>query len=272
MKTPYIAQQWSNTLKHNQLDSFERFWAINLTWFEPPNYRRGGWSGVGRMSLQDESGHDLNVFVKKQKNHAFTSLRSGLRKRPTLEREFINIVRYQKLGIPTLEPLFYDFQTEDGRIKAILVTKALDGYISFDTLLERWAEPQVKAIQRILLQKIAVALRNLHALNLKHNCFYPKHVLLRFPDDDLEKVKNLSDVKLRIIDLEKMRRTVFRKSAAVRDLASFYKRGGFYKDVSIKDVVRFLLYYFDAPKLTPEIKDYFYLVLKRINKKRKSKS
>ena len=39
----------------NGLDGFDAFWRLPEDWFEPPNRRRGGWSGVSRhrLSLPD---------------------------------------------------------------------------------------------------------------------------------------------------------------------------------------------------------------------------
>jgi hypothetical protein len=47
----HFPEKWQEILSHNDLDSFEKLWALQLEWFEEPNQRRGGWSGVSRCDL-----------------------------------------------------------------------------------------------------------------------------------------------------------------------------------------------------------------------------
>lgn len=48
----YIAEEWRDILVFNDLDSYEKVWALDAEWFEEPNYGRGGWSGVSRIELK----------------------------------------------------------------------------------------------------------------------------------------------------------------------------------------------------------------------------
>jgi hypothetical protein len=38
----YVAEHWRATFEHNGLRTFDDFWAREIAWFEPPNFRRGG--------------------------------------------------------------------------------------------------------------------------------------------------------------------------------------------------------------------------------------
>jgi hypothetical protein len=62
---------------------------------------------------------------------------------PTFAREFRNIQRYQQLGIPALEAVFFGERKVGGERQAILMTRALDGWNDLDSLLEQW--PQLSA-------------------------------------------------------------------------------------------------------------------------------
>ncbi|HZV99605.1 MAG TPA: hypothetical protein VFF74_11500, partial [Methylophilaceae bacterium] len=65
----FIAPQHQALLEQNLLDNFERVWTYKAPWFEEPNSRRGGWSGVGRLVLKDTQGNEQGVFLKRQENH-----------------------------------------------------------------------------------------------------------------------------------------------------------------------------------------------------------
>ncbi len=48
----YVANDWESLAAANGLDSFESVWSLDIGWFEEPNVRRGGWSGVSRLELK----------------------------------------------------------------------------------------------------------------------------------------------------------------------------------------------------------------------------
>ena len=48
----YVANDWEAVARANGLDSFESVWALDIGWFEEPNERRGGWSGVSRPEVE----------------------------------------------------------------------------------------------------------------------------------------------------------------------------------------------------------------------------
>ena len=63
MTTLFISAQYQSVLSMHQFDDFESIWASEIKWFEEPNQRRGGWSGVGRIELSHGAASLLSVFV-----------------------------------------------------------------------------------------------------------------------------------------------------------------------------------------------------------------
>ncbi len=67
----YIKAEWQNTLKAQNLDSFDSIWDyeknanIQPDWVEEPNQRRGGWSGVCRIVLLDPQEQKKNSLSEK---------------------------------------------------------------------------------------------------------------------------------------------------------------------------------------------------------------
>lgn len=194
-------------LQTEGLDDFTSLWDLEAQWVEEPNERRGGWSGVVRHTLQDGEDEGVEIFIKRQEGHiskTFTHPISGIL---TLEKEFANIQRLIGYGIPTLEPLYFGCSGN----KAILVTLGLSEHSSLDRI-----DPTSlsTSMRRKLLCRIAVTLQHMHKQHLQHNCMYPKHIFVKQQEDDWD---------VRIIDLEKMKRTLKKGKAAQRDLSTLFR-------------------------------------------------
>ena len=86
----YVAEPLKPVFDYNGLFGFSDFWNRKIEWFEAPNHRRGGWSGVARSELTLPDGGRLPVFVKRQANHMTRTWRHPFRGQPTLIREFEN--------------------------------------------------------------------------------------------------------------------------------------------------------------------------------------
>ncbi|MBK6908691.1 MAG: hypothetical protein IPH08_16975 [Rhodocyclaceae bacterium] len=200
MSEDFVAPEWDERLAANGLGSFDALWALDAGWFEPPNKRRGGWSGVSRYELSLADGSTEGVFIKRQENHQTRSWRHPLRGIPTFERELRLIRLYQEAGIPTLEPLFYGARQVDGNARAILVTRELAGFRPMGDLVPEWLEHGAppRRERYAYLAAVAAVLARIHAAGIVHNCFFPKHVFVRHASD--------GQVEVRIIDLEKSRR------------------------------------------------------------------
>ena len=211
----YFDGNWQTILAANNLDNFDALWDLKTDWFEPPNIRRGGWSGVVKIDLDTPQGK-VGVFIKRQENHTTKTPRHPIKGRPTFEREFRNIHRLSKQKIPTLEPVYFGKRVHNSNLQAILITKELSGYIPLDSerFLTRGDLIHDAAHKKRLLVTIANTLRLMHQHHFQHNCLYLKHIFVK-PDGD--------DWDIKMIDLEKLKRTVFKKHAVTRDLVTLHR-------------------------------------------------
>jgi hypothetical protein len=201
-------------LLNNSLGAFEDLWKIKSPFLEEPNYRRGGWSGIILHEIRLQNGQPLKIVIKRQENHTFRSLLHPLSGTPTLFREYTNICRLEKSGIPTLEPLYYGERREGENIQALLVMRFLEGYISLDEVLKKACENENSLLAPII-DSVAQIIARVHSLHLQHSCLYGKHVFVRTGKDALPDV--------RLIDLEKMHLGLSRFSVAVHDLSALFR-------------------------------------------------
>ena len=253
----FIADGWQQILDGNGLDSFEALWALDTGWFEAPNKRRGGWSGVSRCDLDVPGGGSVGVFVKRQQDHVYRSPRHPLRGMLTFAREFDNLQHYRSLGIPTLEPLYFAVRKVDGQRRAILVTRELTDYASLDRCVEYWqAEgfPDMSQ-RRELIALLAATAAKLHRHHLQHNCFYPKHIFIG--DED-----GRADV--RIIDLEKTKWRLSKTRASLRDLDTLNRHSPGW---SRTDRLRFLLAYHEQRHVDARVRKTWNRLLALMRKK-----
>lgn len=220
----YIAEEWRQTLQENNLQSFDDWWDKKAEWFEPPNQRRGGWSGVSRVELGNRV-----VFLKRQENHLIRTLTHPFRGMPTFTREMENILALKKAQVPALTPVYFAQRNVNGSLRAILVTESLEGYQPLENI-----QPAALSIsQRVaLIQQIATVIKQLHQHKLVHNCLYPKHLFVRGSEAGFD---------VRLIDLEKARKRLRRKSAVFRDLDTLNRHSNAW---SLSDRCHFMKVYF----------------------------
>jgi len=198
-------------LQANNLETFSKLWEVELNWFEPPNYRRSGWSGAARHELRRKNGELVGVFIKRQENHKSRILRypAGC---PTFRIEWQNYKKLTHLQIGVPRQLYYG----ENENRAIIITYELDGFTSLDEWLRRNQSPQLR---RAVLPAITDVVRRFHDLRFRHNSLYPKHIMLKVHQDG-----NLNATDVRFIDLEKSRRVFFAVGARIRDLDSLLRR------------------------------------------------
>ncbi|MNH19208.1 hypothetical protein D3C79_789350 [compost metagenome] len=191
---------------------------------DEPNTGRGGWSSVFRLELEGKG-----YYLKRQSDYLTRTLHRPFGE-PTFAREFRNISRYQKLGIPALQAVYYGERTVDGERRAILMTRALDDWDDLDGLLGQWPMLEIGQRQDIL-RACGLLARTLHAAGQVHGCFYPKHIFLRERSEgwlaqliDLEKTRPLLlGMRDRLKDLEPLlRRAPVWSEAEVRVMLSSY--------------------------------------------------
>jgi len=238
----FIDERWRPILAHNGLSDFEALWEHRADWFEKPNQRRGGWSGVSRCELALPEGGSRAIFLKRQENHGTFSLRHPVGGVPTFLREFRRIQHYRACGIPTLEPVYFAMRHGGKGHRAILATEELTGFVSMEYRVERWLREGAPArpVRLRYLKAVAALLRKMHDHGIQHNCFFPKHVFVRMNAG--------GEVEARVIDLEKSRWRPLRLFCSLRDLDTLNR---YSPEWSLSDRLRFYKAYLQVDRLTP---------------------
>jgi len=233
----FIATGWEDIFSHNSLNAFTDFWNVEADWFEPPNYRRGGWSGASRMVLADPAGGEQVIFLKRQENHTRKTWRHPLSKEPTFRGEARNLRYLNSHGIAAPELIYYAEYKSPNGWQVVLATRELTGFLPLDDLIVKWQQRDWKAYRdqrRRIIPKAAAVIRQLHKYNLVHGALHAKHIFVQ-PETG----------EVCLIDLEKMRRRMFQRQAMVRDLDTCNRRTfGFNRT----DRLRFLLDYLQQEK------------------------
>jgi hypothetical protein len=135
--TDFLAAEDRALLERHGLGDFDALWAKQLEAVDEPNTNRGGWSSVFRLDLEGRG-----YYLKRQSNYLTRTLHRPFGE-PSFAREFRNISHYRQLGIPALQAAFFGQRKEAGETRAILLTRALDGWNDLDSLLQQW--PQLSA-------------------------------------------------------------------------------------------------------------------------------
>lgn len=244
----FIASDDQALLQQNALADFDALWDVQLEAVDEPNTERGGWSSVYRLELDGTS-----YYLKRQSNHLTRSLLRPLGE-PTFAREFRNIQRYSQLGIPSMQAAFFGARQVGGERRAILMTRALEGWRDLDGWLQGWSSVALERRQAIL-RACGMLARRLHEAGQMHGCFYPKHIFLRETDDGFEAT---------LIDLEKTRPLWFGQRDRVRDLEPLLRRA---PDWNEGDVRNLLAAYLGTSSSGPEVDDWY----RRLGARRKKK-
>lgn len=200
--------------KTEQLPStFERWWQARGEWVEAPNQRRGGESGVQR--LHSKTGPLF--YLKRQTGHLYRSWLHPLG-RPTVLRELHAMRALQRLGIRVPALVYGAAQQQAGQWRALLVTEALEGFISLEQWYASAAQQRDTPLNRCMLQQLAAMLSRLHRAGWQHGCLYPKHIFIKShaPGDG-------GGVEVALLDLEKSRRRLFSRSASRRDMGQLFR-------------------------------------------------
>ena len=244
----FIAAEDREALERQGLADFDALWALQLQAVDEPNTERGGWSSVYRLELEGGA-----YYLKRQSNHLTRSLlRPG--GEPTFAREFRNIQRYQQLGIPALQAAYFAERREAGERRAVLVTRALDGWRELEGWLKEWSDLPLERRQAIL-RACGMLARRLHEAGQMHGCFYPKHIFLKEDGDEFQAC---------LIDLEKTRPLWFGLRDRVKDLEPLLRRAPDWSEV---DVRQLLAAYLGCAAAGPEV-DHWY---RRLGARRRRK-
>jgi len=217
----FIAAQDRALLERHGLASFDALWALQLEAVDEPNTERGGWSSVYRLDLGETA-----YYLKRQSNHLTRSLLRPLGE-PTFAREFRNIRRYSDLGIPALQAAFFAERRLPGERRAILLTRALDGWQDLDHWLRHWSELD-EARRAGILRACGELARRLHGAGQMHGCFYPKHIFLR---------ESESGFAAQLIDLEKTRPLLLGERDRIKDLEPLLRRAGVWGEEELRHLL-----------------------------------
>ncbi|MCY1285656.1 Protein InaA [compost metagenome] len=220
----FIATEDRELLARHGLADFDALWALELEAVDAPNTERGGWSSVYRLDLGEAA-----YYLKRQSNHLARSLAHPFGE-PTFAREFRNIQAYRRLGIPALQAAFFGQRRVAGERRAVLLTRALDGWQELDEYLADWAQ-RAPATREAVLRACGELARQLHGAGQKHGCFYPKHIFLR---------ETASGCEACLIDLEKTRPLRLGRRDRVKDLEPLLRRAQAW---SREDIQRLLAVY-----------------------------
>jgi hypothetical protein len=226
--TDFLADDDRVLLARHGLDTFEALWAKELEAVDEPNTAGGGWSSVFRLDLEGQG-----YYLKRQSNYLTRTLHAPFGE-PSFAREFRNISRYRKLGVPALQAAFFGERKVNGEVRAILLTRALDGWSDLDSLLQRWAQLD-RAQQSAILRACALLARHLHGVRQVHGCFYPKHIFLRAVGDEYQ---------AQLIDLEKTRPLLFGVRDRIKDLEPLQRRAPQWTEAQLREL---LAAYLDQP-------------------------
>lgn len=235
----FIAEADRELLASHGLDCFEALWQLPLEPVDESNTGRGGQSTVYRLTVGDQ-----HYFLKRQSNYLTRSWRYPLGE-PTFRREFRTIELYQRLEIPTLEPVFYGERRVGSEWRSMLMTRALDEWEDFASFLARWL--QVSELNRkAILLAVAELARTLHQSGQIHGCFYPKHIFLRREGEGFT---------ARVIDLEKSRASLLGRRDHVHDLEPLLRRASVLSEAEIGYFVKAYLQQDDGPVVTRWLHD-----------------
>mgnify|MGYP006289987531 CR=1 FL=1 len=206
------------------LGTFEAIWSQKTAWVEDPNVGRRGWSGVCRLEVNDAAGDRLAVYLKRQENHGYRSLRTPWRLQPTAFREYRRLMALQTAAIAAPQFLYYGERRGPHATRALLMTRAVPRSIPLDAYLALADGRPAREVAHVL-KATATLIGRLHHRHIQHCALYGKHVLLSgfngapesAPADEQRPVPVL-------IDLEKARWRPWRIPMALKDLSQFYRR------------------------------------------------
>lgn len=187
------------------LASFAALWDVATVAVETGNTARGGSSAVGVLELATPTG-PRRYYLKRQRNFNCRTWRHCWRGIPLAQREWQAVAALRRRGIATLEVAAFGREHRAGEDRALLLTRALDGYRDLDAWLAAHSEDGARAR---LAETIGTRLAALHDAGWRHGCLYPKHL---FVADD-----PAAAAPLRLIDLEKCKR-IRRRFSGLRDL------------------------------------------------------
>ena len=253
----YVDPQHQATLAFNKLTTFDAVWELQVDWFEDPNERRGGWSGVGRLDLSTINDTKQGVFLKRQENHNRKTWLHPIQGIPTFACEF-NMMRFLvNKQVPSLVPIFFAVRNQRGNLQASLMTEELVGFQSLEEATEVHfsAKNASRKQRRNLITQVAQTVGKLHRAGVQHRSLYPKHLFV-------DKV-GARDVV--VIDLEKSRTKWLPVMRTFYDLSTLNRHAKYWSKTSR---LYFYKQYFQVEKLNVYQKWLLKLIVKRSSRQK----
>ena len=236
--TEHFTKSWQPLFQSQGYGDFASIWDASLGFVDEPNIGRGGRSDVGKLCLSKADGKQQTFYVKRQVNYISKTLSHPFSGIPLTLKEFNNIEAFQALGIPSLEASYQGYRHHDGELQSILVTPELEGYQDLDHY-----QPASISESRRITRELAHVLARLHNAGYRHGCLYPKHIFIN-PQDE--------QAPVRLIDLEKVRRTPLRQYNKLKDLTTLQRRLSTSRSCNLY----FLLCYFGLNKHNDQIRQF----------------
>lgn len=209
MKGFICAEDEARFVRHG-LGTFDALWTAQLKPVDEPNVGRGGWSAVYHLEAEGQG-----YYLKRQCNYRVRSRRRPFGE-PTLAREFRNIERYRRLGIPAVQAAYYGIRNSAEGPMAVLVTRELSGWQELGDWLSQW-DVLASASRADIVEASGALSRVLRRAGQRHGCLYPKHLFLRQTAQGFESC---------LIDLEKSRPLRPGRRDRLRDIEPFVRRTG----------------------------------------------
>ncbi len=185
---------------------FEDFWNLPHQFVDDINYRKGGWSGVSKLSLW-ENNTQRNYYVKRQVNQFRYSLSKPFGAL-TFEYEADAIARNQALSLAAIDVACRGVRREAGSTMGLLVTAEID-ICSLEDLL---AAQKFSPALGVLLYRCGEQLLEMHNHGIQHGALYPKHI---YVDQQSGAIK--------LIDFERSRKKGSVRKAICADLKQLIK-------------------------------------------------
>ncbi|WP_082428407.1 lipopolysaccharide kinase InaA family protein [Pseudomonas sp. NBRC 111119] len=181
-------------------------------WVEEPNIRRGGESGVLKVEVEG-----FTFYKKQQVGHIYRSLLHPFGY-PTVAREAKALRAAASLGVATPALLHSHVHKQAGEWQAVMVTAALDGYLSLEDFYLQGVDKTVGLRRHHeILEAYGRALARLNLGRWQHGCLYLKHVFVDFSE---------SSIKVALLDFEKARQRMTATKASRHDLRQVKRRSG----------------------------------------------
>jgi len=203
----FSSLEHQDLLAKHGLGSEADIWEYQGEWFEPPNEKRGGWSGVNYLSLTKPQGIAKGYYLKRQSNYQRRTWLAPLTGEPTYAREF-EVLQYLEDKPVKTPSLVYYAQSDT---QSILMTAELQGFVSAD----QWFVKHADQDKQPALRAIANAISALHQTGIEHRALYLKHIFINVEH---------GQVNVAFIDFEKSRRTRLIRWRSLFDLKRLLKR------------------------------------------------